>query len=247
MLRNLFFYLLFIPATLLFSLLTALAPTERLARGAARTWARLALVFSGARVRADLSAIEPGRPYIFMPNHQSNLDILVLYALIGDRPFGFVAKQSLFNIPLFGKAMLRAGHIPIDRENRRRAMQAIDYAAAQAAKGFSVIIFPEGTRGTDLSALQEFKIGGMIMALKTGLPVVPLIISGTGAMLPKHALLFRPTREVRIKALPPIVTQGRYTVKDREKFKEDIHLLMNREYQQLAGSGAAAPEGGRHA
>jgi len=235
MLRNLFFYLLFLPATLVFSTLAALAPTGALSRAAGRTWGRLALAFTGARLVCDLSGLDPNAPYIFMANHQSNLDIPTLYAVLGRRPFGFVAKESLFRIPIFGKAMLRAGHIPIDRDNRRKAMQAIEYAASQAARGFSIVIFPEGTRGTDLSTLQDFKIGGMIMALKTGLPVVPLLITGTGTMLPKHALRLRPVREVRVHALTPIVTQGRYTVKDRENFKNDLYTLMNQEYLKLTG------------
>lgn len=233
MLRNLVFYLLFIPATLLFSILAALAPTERLARAAGRTWGRLTLALTGARLTADLGDLDPDAAYIFMPNHQSNLDIPTLYAVLGRRHFGFVAKQSLFGIPVFGKAMLRAGHIPIDRDNPRKAMKAIDYAAAQTAKGFSVVVFPEGTRGTDLAGLQEFKVGGMVMALKTGAPVVPLLITGTGEMLPKHALRLGPAREVRVRALPPVVTRGRYTVKDRERFKDDLYALMNTEYRRI--------------
>jgi 1-acyl-sn-glycerol-3-phosphate acyltransferase len=235
MLRNLVFYVLFIPATLIFSTLAALAPTERMARAFGRTWGRLTLAFTGARLFTDLSGLDPDAAYIFMPNHQSNLDIPVLYAVLGHRPFGFVAKESLFGIPIFGKAMLRAGHVPIDRDNPRKAMKAIEYAAQQTAKGFSIVVFPEGTRGTDLSALQEFKIGGMIMALKTGAPVVPLLITGTGQILPKHALRLRSGCEVRVHALPPIVTQGRYTVKDREKFKDDLYALMNAEYLKIVG------------
>ncbi len=239
MLRNLVFYLFFIPATLVCSTLAALAPSGAMSRAVGRFWGRLALAFSGARLECDLSSLEPGRAYIFMANHQSNLDIPTLYAVLGSRPFGFVAKESLFRIPIFGKAMLRAGHVPIDRDNPRKAMKAIEYAAEQTAKGFSIVVFPEGTRGTDLSALQEFKIGGMIMALKTGAPVVPLLITGTGAILPKHALRLRPVREVRVRALPPIVTQGRYTVKDREKFKDDLYAIMNSEYQKIAGEAHA--------
>jgi 1-acyl-sn-glycerol-3-phosphate acyltransferase len=233
MLRTLVFYLLFIPATLFFSILTTLAPTGPLARAAARTWGRITVALTGARLSTDLSSLDPATPYIIMPNHQSNLDIPTLYAVLGSRPFGFVAKESLFRIPLFGKAMARAGHIPIDRDNPRRAMKAIEYAAAQAARGISIVVFPEGTRGTDLSALQEFKVGGMIMALKTGLPVAPLLITGTGDMLPKHSGRLRRVREVHIRALPPIVTQGRYTVKDREKFKDDLYALMNTEYRKM--------------
>lgn len=238
MLRTFIFYLLFIPATLVSSTLAALAPTERIARAIGRTWGRMVLAFTGARLDADLTGLDPDAAYIFMANHQSHLDIPTLYAVLGRRRFGFVAKQSLFGIPVFGKAMLRAGHVPIDRDNPRKAMKAIEYAAEQTAKGHSIVVFPEGTRGTDLSSLQEFKIGGMIMALKTGVPVVPLLITGTGAMLPKHALRLRPFREagrVRVRALPPIVTQGRYTVKDREKFKDDLYALMNGEYLKITG------------
>jgi 1-acyl-sn-glycerol-3-phosphate acyltransferase len=236
MLRNLFFYTLFIPATALFSLLTVLAPTPGLARAAARAWGRTTTALSGARIHADLASMEPAQPYIIMANHQSQLDIPIFYAILGERPFGIVAKESLTRIWLFGKAMVHAGHIPIDRENRRKAMQAIELATEQARRGVSMVIFPEGTRGTDLSKLQDFKIGGMIMALKTGLPVVPLLISGTGAMLPKGTARLRPG-QVRIRALAPIVTQGKYTLKDRETFKNDLYTLMDAEYQRLMREG----------
>ena len=73
------------------------------------------------KVEADLSALAPGKNYIFMANHQSNLDIPALFSMLSDYNFRFLAKKELFSIPLFGPAMARIGHINIDRQNRRRA------------------------------------------------------------------------------------------------------------------------------
>ncbi len=235
MLRNIFFYLCFLPATLVLSSLTVLAAVDkrgRLAHKVGLVWGRTTAFLTGMKLDADLRTLETGRNYIFMVNHQSQIDIPVLYAALKSFRFGFVAKHSLFKIPIFGRAMKNAGHIPLDRTNRRRAMKSIDYAVSRAEQGWSIVIFPEGTRSTDFSKLQEFKIGGMIMALKCGLPVAPLIVAGTGAMLPRGKLLLKPGR-VRVKALVPIETQGKYTLKEREQFKQDLYAVMHAAYSEM--------------
>lgn len=195
-------------------------------------WARWSLVLAGVRMRVDLSALDPARPYVFMANHQSNYDILVVLAALGSRwNVRFVAKDSLFQIPVFGPAMLRMGHIPILRENSRKAMRSIDDAVAAAHRGICVLIFPEGTRSEDCHSLGEFKIGGMIMALKCGLPVAPIIIGGSGPILPKGKLAPKPG-VVTVSALPPFDPAERFTLKQRETFRAWLKELMNQAYQE---------------
>ncbi|BBD06810.1 1-acyl-sn-glycerol-3-phosphate acyltransferase [Desulfovibrio ferrophilus] len=179
----------------------------------------------------DLSELDPEQTYVFMANHQSQLDIPLLTALLAPRKVSFVAKQSLFKIPVFGAAIKAVGHISIDRSNRRRAMKSIESAVQKAQGGRSIMIYPEGTRAEDLDNIQEFKIGGVIIALKTGLPVVPIVLSGTGEVLPKHRLLLR-SAPLKVKALPPIDT-GKYTMKDREAFKDDLYKMMNDAYLEM--------------
>jgi len=228
MLRNIFFYLISLLATGFFSSTAILAP--RFGAWSGRNWARSLVWASRVRFEVDLSALDPEQNYVFMANHQSQLDIPVLNAVLAPRKVGFVAKQSLLRIPLFGGAIAAAGHIPIDRSNRRRAMKSIESAVLSAKSGTAVVIFPEGTRAVDLDGLQEFKIGGMIIALKTGLPVAPLVITGTGEALAKHRVWLSPAT-VRVRALPPVDTSG-YTLKDRERFMEDLRETMGTAYRE---------------
>lgn len=194
-------------------------------------WGKSVLRLAGVRVDADLSALTPGEAYVFMANHQSHMDIPILFATLAAHNFRFLAKDSLFAIPLFGPAMRRVGHIAILRENSRKAMRSIDEAVAAAGRGISVLIFPEGTRSLDPSALGDFKIGGMIMALKCGHPVAPVIITGSAPILPKGKLLPR-AGLVRVAALEPFDPTDRFTLKQREAFRVWLHERMDREYKE---------------
>jgi len=231
MLHNLLIWVVYLPATLFFSVLALTVPS--LCDWIQKVWGGLALVCAGARVEADLSALEPGKTYVFMVNHQSQFDILLLFALLHAHRVRFVAKQELFSIPFLGWAMGRTGHIPINRGNSLSAMKSLDRAAEKARGGQSIIVFPEGTRAPEEpEELMDFKIGGMILALKTGLPVVPLVTVGTARLLPKGSLRFRPCT-IKVRALPPIETAGKYTLKQREAFKDDLYRLMNEAYREM--------------
>jgi 1-acyl-sn-glycerol-3-phosphate acyltransferase len=239
MFRVLRFFLLLVPTTIYFSIKQLLldkekaTPDERDLPG--KTYGRFMLRMAGIKVEADLSALDPKANYVFMCNHQSLFDIPILFDVLWDYHMRFVAKESLFKIPIYGKALGDAGHISIRRENRRSAMKSVDEAVAAAKAGIAPLIFPEGTRNQDLSKLMDFKVGGMVLALKCGLPVAPLVMEGTGKLLPKGKRFFNPDQLVRLKALPP-VDPSAYTMKDREKFKDDMYALMNDAYQKLARS-----------
>ncbi len=126
--------------------------------------------------------LEPDKPCIYAANHQSAFDIFVLLAVLP--PVKFLAKIELFSIPLFGIALARAGSLPVDRSNRQAAVKSIDRAAQAVREGSSIIIFPEGTRSPTKEMLQ-FKKGGFVLAIKSGQPIVPISISGAGAVLPR--------------------------------------------------------------
>lgn len=204
----------------------------RLAHRLECLWGKVLAWLAGVRIEADLSALDPGETYVFMANHQSNLDIPILFAALAGYNFRFLAKESLFAIPLFGPAMSRVGHIPIDRANRRKAMEAIQEAVDLVSRGVGLLIFPEGTRSMDYSRIQNFKTGGMIVTLKCRAKVAPLILTGSGAVLPKHAR--RPTPGVvRLRALLPFDPAVAYTLKEREAFKNDLWALMDGAYQEM--------------
>ncbi|MGE4504892.1 MAG: lysophospholipid acyltransferase family protein [Desulfovibrionaceae bacterium] len=237
MLRTILFYIFVLPFTMYYVLLMDLmsygrnsqAWGEKLGPG----WSKWILRTAGIKVETDFSALDPKGHYVFMANHSSNMDISVVYYHIGKRyPIRFVAKQSLWKVPFFGRCMEGAGHIPIDRSNRRAGMKSVEEAVKTAQGGICPVIFPEGTRAQDRSRLQEFKIGGIVLALKCGLPVAPLIIDGMGDTLPKGSLRLHGDRKVRIRALEPIDPAG-YTLKDRERFKQELYDRMNAEYVKM--------------
>ncbi|GFM36654.1 lysophospholipid acyltransferase family protein [Desulfovibrio psychrotolerans] len=238
MIRTLWFYLSFLTATFLLSLATlavgAFAPAGPLCARIAALWSRSAIVLSGIRLEADIAAVPPpGKgPVVFMVNHQSQFDIPIATLLLRERYPAFVAKKSLFDIPFVGWAFRLGKHIPIDRKNSRKAMKSMENAAATAKAGRSIVIFPEGTRQKDTSQLGEFKTGGIILALKAGLPVVPVVLEGTGDILPKGHVTLKRRHTVRVRALPPIDSSS-YDIKERNRFRDELHALMNTAYMEM--------------
>ena len=198
----------------------------------AKTWAKKLVKAGGMQVEADLSSITPGGHYVFIGNHQSNVDIPILMKVLDNHVIRFVAKESLFKIPVFGPAIRAVGHIPINRGNSREAMKSLNKAAKLAQAGVSPVIFPEGTRNTSMDELMSFKIGAVLLALKCGLPVVPIVLAGTGKYLPARKVGVNPEEIIKVKTLAPI-DPGKYTLKDRNQFKDDIYEMMNSTYKEM--------------
>ncbi|MCK5322516.1 MAG: 1-acyl-sn-glycerol-3-phosphate acyltransferase [Desulfobulbaceae bacterium] len=172
----------------------------------ARLWGRTVSRACGVSVKVEGSErLDRTKPYIFAANHQSQFDIFALQGYLGI-DFRWLAKKELFNIPVFGSAMRTAGYIPINRGRGREVLKSLTEAAERIAEGTSVIIFPEGTRSPD-GRLQEFKPGAMVLAIKSGVPIVPVAITGTHHIMPKGTLLARPG-DVMIRVGEPIETGG---------------------------------------
>lgn len=227
MIRTLFFLGIFVPATIVMGL-AAFILGRGLAHAVQLAWSRLTLAAAGIRVDADLSALTPGKIYVFFVNHQSFMDIPVVLSQMKHWPLCMVARDNLFSIPLFGQVMRYYGYVPIKRESATAGMRSIQQAADLAKSGTSVLIFPEGTRAFDLDTLQEFQVGASILAIKAGLPVAPLVINGTGKRLPRGSNIIRPGR-VKLTALPPVDVSG-LSLKDRQDFTNRMHTLMNAAY-----------------
>lgn len=221
MLRTVFFWVCFAPWTL-FIILTGL-PLSLLSadylHNWARVWGRVSLRLAGARLRlTGLEHLPRGAAVIYMPNHQSQLDILALFAGLPGQ-FRWLAKAELFRIPLFGLAMRRSGYIPVDRGDRRAAMQSMTAAARRIAGGTSVVLFPEGTRSDD-GQLLPFKKGGFLLALHSQVPIVPVAIHNSGQLLAKGQCSLRPGR-IEVEFLPAITTAGLRTA-DRDTLMEQL-------------------------
>jgi 1-acyl-sn-glycerol-3-phosphate acyltransferase len=164
-------------------------------------WSRVLLATCGARVRyADLEHLTETVPCIYMANHESNVDVWAVAAVL-PRNMKFLAKKSLFRVPLMGRAMAAAGFISIDRDNRESAIRSLKRAARTIRDGHPVILFPEGTRSGD--GLQPFKKGPFHLALEAGVPVVPISIVGSREVLPPRGLRVTPG-PVFVRAHPPI-------------------------------------------
>jgi 1-acyl-sn-glycerol-3-phosphate acyltransferase len=128
--------------------------------------------------------------YVFFSNHQSALDIPILYAAIR-YPLVFIAKKELFRIPIMGWGMKGMGHIVLDRSNPRKARGALNLAVKRLKKSsLSLVLFPEGTRSVD-GILGDFKQGSFALALEAGVSVVPVTIEKANKLLPKKGILIR--------------------------------------------------------
>jgi 1-acyl-sn-glycerol-3-phosphate acyltransferase len=146
----------------------------RLARG----WSRVILAASGVRVEVlHRERLEPGRSLVVAPNHESFYDILLLFAVL-PMSVRFLAKRNLFRVPILGWSMAAAGFVPVDRDDRSRSREMVGTALRHLEGGRSLIVFPEETR-TRTGELLAFKPGAALLALRSGLPLLPIGIAGT--------------------------------------------------------------------
>lgn len=189
------------------------------ARDIARVWGRFLARCAGIRVSVEGGEkLQEGASYIFAANHQSQFDIPILAGFM-KADICWMAKKELFEIPVFGRTMLTSGFIPVDRSHGRQAMQSLLEAAKRIAGGTSVIIFPEGTRSPD-GHLQDFKSGAMVLAIKAGVPLVPVAIIGTHKILPKGKLLAQ-AGEVIVRVGEPIDTKP-YGTKQKQELAQRL-------------------------
>ncbi len=245
MLLTVWFYFVLVVSAIIAStmviVVTTINPRSEIPLRITHYWGRLLLGCAGVDLKVEgLEHLDLTRPYIFAANHQSAFDIFALLAALPK--VKFLAKQELFGIPLFGPALARAGSLPVDRRNRQAALKSIDQAAQAVREGSSIVIFPEGTRSTT-GELLPFKKGGFMLAIKSGQPIVPVSLSGTGAVLPRGF--------GRIRSHPVKVVFGRPIPTDtfRSVDKDQLMALLREAIQQnydphygQEGSRGAAPE-----
>jgi 1-acyl-sn-glycerol-3-phosphate acyltransferase len=200
----------------------------------ARFWSRLVLGVPGVRVKVEQrTPLDPQRPYIFMCNHASMVDIWAGFVGV-PVSFRFIAKKQLARIPLFGWAMWAGRFIFIDRQNAVAARRSIEEAARRIKSGQSVLIYPEGTRTRD-GRLMPFKKGGFHLAIDSGAAIVPMAIEGTRVLMPRGAMLMR-AGEVRLQIGEPIATAD-LGPGDREQLVKQVHARI----AEMLGEPPAAP------
>jgi 1-acyl-sn-glycerol-3-phosphate acyltransferase len=186
----------------------------------ARFWSRVLLWIAGVRLTIEgLDKIDPNANYVFVSNHLSYMDTPVVLGHIPVQ-FRFLAKQGLFRIPFLGYHLHRAGHIPVPRDNPRAALKSMsDAAKIIEERGISILLFPEG--GRSLTGLKPFKEGAAYIAIKAGVPVVPLALKGTLEVLPMGSLTVRPGHVV-LRVGDPIQTKD-MSIRDREQLSLLLH------------------------
>lgn len=209
MVREYLFLLLFIPVTFFCStsalLWTLVDNSGKLFYFHARLWARISLFLASTRVTLRGAENLPPGPVMFMSNHQSGFDIL---ALLASLPYEtrWIVKKELFAIPIFGASMKRGGFIPLDRRDAHRALKSMKKAAEAIRAGNSIVIFPEGTRSKDFRLL-PFKRGGFMLALRAGVPVVPVTINGSGRVNPAGTLQLH-SGPISVTLHPPVMPEA---------------------------------------
>jgi 1-acyl-sn-glycerol-3-phosphate acyltransferase len=190
-------------------LVSAFDSTGSIQHLCARGWARTLLLLAGARVTVrGTEHLQPGRTYVFAANHQSYFDIPVAFAYLPAN-FRIMAKATLFHIPFLGWHLRRSGHMPIARDNPRRAARSLLEAATHVREGTSVFVFPEGGRSPD-GHFKEFKAGTFLLAIKAGVPVIPVTLNGTRAVLKMNSFHVHPGR-VEMILHPPVSTDGMHS------------------------------------
>ncbi|GFO53540.1 1-acyl-sn-glycerol-3-phosphate acyltransferase [Geomonas sp. Red276] len=224
MLRARLYLLFMVPFTLFCSMIAVIGGlfdgSGKVAHAVAKFWSRGMLTVARIKLEVDgLENVPTDGPVIYMGNHQGNFDINALSLAI-PRLFSWVAKEELFRIPLFGAAMSRAGYIPLDRSDGRKALKSMKKAAERIAAGASVVIFPEGTRTKD-GHLLPFKRGAFMLATRAGVPVVPFTINGSRAINPANRIELYPGT-IRISFAAPLASAGVPEGELLEKVREAI-------------------------
>lgn len=191
----------------------------------ARIWGKMLLAVSFIRVRAEgLEKLDPQGAYVFVANHASYMDIPALLSELRQQ-FRFFAKKGLYQIPFLGTHLRRAGHLPVDRSSARASLKSMTEGAhIIAQRGISVLLFPEGGRAPE--GLREFKEGAAYIAIKAGVPIVPIAIVGMRELLPMGSIHIR-SGGVTVRVGDPISTKG-LKIGDRVE-------LTQRLYEEISG------------
>ncbi len=195
--------------SVLLVVLPGIAIAERLRRGAGRRLAvaaiRRAALMCGVRIEVTGTVqLADSKSFVLVPNHTSPMDIAAM--LVARPDARFVAAAELFRIPLLGSAMRALGTVPIERGNAATSRSRVD-ELSRFEEDRELVMFPEGGIAPSAQIL-PFKTGAFVVAINTGVPVVPVAISGASAVLPpKGGLRVRPGL-VRIDLLTPVATAG---------------------------------------
>jgi 1-acyl-sn-glycerol-3-phosphate acyltransferase len=190
--------------------------------GVAMKFVRAAVRIAGIRVRVEGSGNIPPGVCVFAANHVSNMDPLAFVPAI-PRRVALLVKKEVFRVPILAMAMRLAKLVPVDRDNREAAAGSVETAVKYLKEGLSFAVYPEGTRSRD-GRLLPFKKGTFVMAIRAGVPVVPVSIVGAQDLLRKGEWRVHPG-EVTIR-FGPAVDVSPYTVEQRADLLARVEELV---------------------
>lgn len=219
-------YLIAIEPTLIrinrLSKMGQIAERDRLTAQIAKNWARSLIRFAGVTVTLNGEEKIPSGPVLFVSNHQGNFDIPLLLGYI-NKPKAFIAKIELLKLPMIRTWMTHMQCVFMDRSDIRQSLKVINQAADHLKKGYSMVIFPEGTRSKG-ETLGEFKPGSLKLGLKAGVPIVPITISGSYKIMEQNGFIIKPAH-VEIIISDPIPTIG-LTKEQAAELPEKVYQMI---------------------
>lgn len=173
--------------------------------------------------------------YVLVANHQSYVDIIVLYQLYF--PYKWVSKESIFKVPAIGWNMRLNEYVSLARGNLTSIKEVMNICRNWLKRGSSIMMFPEGTRSLD-GELQAFRDGAFRLAVDCDVPVVPIVIDGTHDILPKGGKSIRFKAHARVKVLPPVRPED--FDNSTPKLRDHVHALMKETLADMRSQRAAA-------
>jgi 1-acyl-sn-glycerol-3-phosphate acyltransferase len=176
----------------------------------------------GVRVRVKGLERIPQGVCLFAANHTSSADAPAIVGAI-PRRVAVLLKESLFKWPIVGRAFQAVRFVPVNRGAREAAIASVEQASEAMKAGQSFLIYPEGTRSPD-GRLQEFKKGAVVMAIKAGVPIVPMVCTGAHHIMEKHSLVIHPG-EMVVEFLEPI-DASKYSFEERDVLNQKVHDAM---------------------
>ncbi len=224
------------PVVVIVNALAALLPMSirrKAAYGMAQFWSIGMLTVTGSRVTKEgLHHITHDGPYVIMCNHRSHMDTPVLLRCLPFL-FGFIVKKELMQIPVFSAGMKTIGCVAVSRGRDRADYSVLDAVAEDVSRGKNILIFPEGTRAPDDEFL-PFKKGGVVLAIKAGVPILPVAVSGTGRVIPARVMkVFQ--GDLLLRVGEPIPTD-QLTLEDRDALLAEVRARISEMY--VPGYGA---------
>jgi 1-acyl-sn-glycerol-3-phosphate acyltransferase len=196
---------------------------DELVDSVASKWAKDLLKLAGARVKVTGAENVPSdRAVLFVSNHQGNFDIPILLGCI-NKPKAFIAKIEMLKMPIIRTWMRQMNCVFLDRQDLRQSLKVMNEATEYLKLGYSMSIFPEGTRSKG-KAMGEFKPGSLRIAIKANVPIVPLTIKGSYKLMEENGFVIKPA-DVEIVISEPIETAG-LTKEQTNELNEKVRAII---------------------